>query len=218
MSKAIYEVRFTSEDGPERFLVLFNNNDVKLLMDRLAEYEAAGLISGAEIGIVDDTTTLSRTDLEKVLGDRFGVVERGLPDASMVEVRFDPKTEKMVRDLLVSAFEGGSNYWYRIESEKLPTGTKKADFKEGGRMQPEGEYYHWSQLIPTYPGGQLVIRDISEGEGETHVLDLAALRRGWLLLKKKYPESYKRVLEENYDANDGDLFLQLALFGELVFG
>jgi hypothetical protein len=86
--------------------------------------------------------------------------------------------------------------------------------------RPDGseDYYHWSQLVPTFPGGQLVIRDIGEGGGETHVLDLPALKKGWILLKQKYPKIYKRVIEESWDASDGDVFLQLALFGDVIFG
>lgn len=46
---------------------------------------------------------------------------------------------KTVRGLLVSAFEGGSNYWYVIDSYQLGGGYKFADFKEGGKAQPEGD-------------------------------------------------------------------------------
>lgn len=132
--------------------------------------------------------------------------------------RFDKKTEQDIRDLLSGAFEGGSNYWYRIEKKKLPPGTTMEDFKEGGSMQPRDTYYHWSQLIPTYEGGALIIRDISEGEGEKYTLDLPALKKGWELLGKKYPKIQKEVLEGNYDASDADVFLQLAVFGDVIYG
>lgn len=90
-------------------------------------------------------------------------------------------------------------------------------------MQPRREdgsedYYHWSQLIPTFPGGQLVIREVGEGEGETHVLDLAALKKGWMLLRQKHAKIYKRVIDESWDASDADVFLQLALFDDVIFG
>lgn len=63
-----------------------------------------------------------------------------------------PISIQRMRDLLVSAFEGGSNYWYLINGKQLRAGLKMADFKEGGSQQPKGDYYHWSQLIPTVRG------------------------------------------------------------------
>lgn len=63
-----------------------------------------------------------------------------------------------------------------------------------------------------------MIREVSEGEGETLVLDLAALKKGWILLKQKYPKIYKRVIDESWDASDADIFLQLALFDKVIFG
>lgn len=132
--------------------------------------------------------------------------------------RFSPDVEKMIRNLLVSAFEGGSKYWYRVDSYKLPSGTTWKDFQEGGRMQPEGDYFHPLELIPTFPGGSLIIRDISEGEGDTYVLDLSALKRAWRLMEEKFPEHYGRIRAENDDANEGDMFLQLATFGDVIYG
>jgi len=87
-------------------------------------------------------------------------------------------------------------------------------------LRPDGspDYYHWSQLIPTFPGGQLVLRDIGDGEGETHVLDLPALKKAWILFRQKYPKNYQRLVEENWDAGDADVFLQLAVFDEVIFG
>jgi hypothetical protein len=49
-------------------------------------------------------------------------------------------------------------------------------------------------------------------------LDLAAVHRGWTMLQIQYPKVYQRILDESYDANDGDLFVQLSLFGEQVYG
>lgn len=127
-----------------------------------------------------------------------------------------PKTLRRTRDLLVAAFEGGSNYWYTIEKAHYPPGTTAADFKEGGRMQPE-DYYHWSQLVPTVSGGSLEIT--AEDMDGVYKLDKKALARGWRLLRQQHPKIYWRIFkEDDFDAGDADVFLQLALFGEVVFG
>lgn len=219
----IYDVRFVTADGPDGYFAKLTSDEFQNLKEALAEYSAGGDISEAEVRLIDDNISLTFAQMKEMLETRFGALEKGRPDASRVDERFDEKTEQIIRNLLVGAFEGGSNYWYRIESKKLPPGTKMKDFSEGGRMQPRRpdgseHYFHWSQLIPTYPGGQLVIRDVAEGEGETHVLDLPALKKGWMLFKQKYPNQYKRVIEENDDAGDADVFLQLALFDEVIFG
>lgn len=212
----IYDVRFVTKDGPDGYFAKLSQPEIIQVKDMLGEYAGAGEITEPEVRLIDESISLSMEQLKSTLGERFGILEKGRPDVSRVDVRLDDETEKMVRDLLVTAFEGGSNYWYRIDGKKLPPGTAMADFKQGGRMQPSGDYYHWSQLIPTIPGGQLIIRD-TEGD-EAHVLDLPAIRKGLMLMKQKFPKHYARALDESYDAGDADVFLQLSLFDDVIFG
>jgi hypothetical protein len=221
--RGIYDVRFVTKDGPDAYFAKLTADEVQQLMERLVEYTAAGEITDPEVKLIDEAIAVSMSQMKEILEGRFGVLEKGRPDVSKVEERFDSETEGIVRDLLSGAFEGGSNYWYRIESKKFPPGSKYEDFKEEGRMQPlrpdgSADYYHWSQLIPTFPGGQLVIRDISEDEGEALVLDLPALKKAWILLKGKYQKIYKRVIDQSWDASDADVFLQLALFDDVIYG
>ena len=220
-TRHIYDVRFVTGDGPDGYFAKLTQKEFEELRDILSTYAASGEITEPEIRLIDESISLSFGQLKSTMEDRFGVLEKGRPDVSRVEERLDEKTEKMVRDLLVAAFEGGSNYWYRIDGKKLPPGTKIEDFKKGGRMQPRRpdgseDYYHWSQLIPTIPGGQLILRE-TEGN-EAVVLDLPAIKKGLMLMKQKYPKHYERVLDESYDAGDADVFLQLALFDDVIFG
>jgi hypothetical protein len=39
-----------------------------------------------------------------------------------------------------------------------------------------------------------------------------------MLMKQKFPEHYARVLDQRDDAGDADVFLQLALFDDVIFG
>lgn len=135
-------------------------------------------------------------------------------------IKVDSKKIKLIRDLLTTAFEGGSNYWYTIDDQQPPPGTTMDDFREGGRMQTPGDYFHWSQLIPTIPGGHLIVMDklADEGVDSKYRLDLEALDKGLRLFKQHYPKRYAEVIEENYDANHGDLFLQLSVFGDVIYG
>lgn len=123
---------------------------------------------------------------------------------------------KTVRDLLVSAFEGGSNYWYQIERCTYAPGITEADFKKGGKFQPgKRDYYHWSQLAPTVKGCAV---HISAPGGKSRTLDLKSIERGLIVMIKDYPKHWADVLTEKDDSATGDVFLQCCLFGSCVFG
>ena len=125
----------------------------------------------------------------------------------------------VIRGLLCSAFEGGSNYWYFIDRWELRPGLTLDDFKEGGSQQPDN-YWHWSQLIPTTAGCSLFITD-REDEGanpKEYQLNLEAIRRGLKFMADDYPKHFADVVNENDDAETGDVFLQCCLFGEVIYG
>lgn len=49
-------------------------------------------------------------------------------------------------------------------------------------------------------------------------LTMSMLREAFTLVGTKYPETLRNFAEENYDADDADVLLQLALLGEVVYG
>lgn len=109
--------------------------------------------------------------------------------------------ETRVRDLLCCALEGGSNYWYCIANYK---------FKEGKGF---GDY-EFAHLDVPFDGGSLLI----QADDQYRVLDEAAMIKGLNLMAKNYPKHFEDFMNEDYDANTGDVFLQLSLFGEIVYG
>jgi hypothetical protein len=117
-----------------------------------------------------------------------------------------------VRDLLVCAFEGGSNYWAGVSYRKIREGLKPEDFLAGGSQQPTGGYYHWCQLMPTVEGCSVMVTD--QEENEQWELDLRHLVNGLHLLAARYPHHWTDFIQENEDANTGDIYLQVCLFGE----
>jgi len=125
------------------------------------------------------------------------------------DIEFTVKIPRQrVADLLDTAFEGGSNYWYFIREHRYPEGKTVHD-------------YEFAYLeLPLTEGGALVIDDKEDERGEYSgkILDLAAIKRGLALLSEKYPNHFQDFGGENEDANTGDVFLQLCLFGEVVFG
>lgn len=132
---------------------------------------------------------------------------------------------RLTRDLLTTALEGGSNFWYRIDGKQLPEGTVYADFKEGGRFQSPDPlyYYHPLTLVATTPGGHILVKDVEEGvSAELFPVGLGEFDFAWALMAEKHPRLYHRLVADmenaDFDAGDGDIFFQLAVFGDVVYG
>jgi hypothetical protein len=117
-----------------------------------------------------------------------------------------------VSDLLCSALEGGSNYWYMLEEKIEP---KKWEYDSD--IQP-AKGNHWTEDYPLNEGGALII---SDQEDETHGnrrLDLPAIKKGLQIMATKFPGHFSDILNENADATTGDVFLQCCLFGDVIYG
>ena len=116
----------------------------------------------------------------------------------------EAQVREHIANLLVSAFEGGSNYWYMIEDHNK-------------KEIPECEFL--SELL-SYEGGKILI---SDGEGQLdepkwiHHVDTS---KAWYTFThdQKYARHYANLLSENDDAETGDVFLQLCVFGEVIYG
>jgi hypothetical protein len=146
----------------------------------------------------------------------MGDLTQGAPAAAPAfRVQGGDFTLDRVCGLLCCAFEGGSNYWYRdAKIDRLPDGYVRADFKVGGRHeQALGSYWHWIQAVPVL-GGEVSF--IHEEDEPRAVLGREQLARGLELLKAT--RHWADFVDENDDADTGDAFLQLCVFGEVVYG
>lgn len=125
------------------------------------------------------------------------------------------------QSLLCSALEGGSNYWYTIADYRFPEGVCCADFNEGGRFAEPDTFWHPAQLIPFHSGCAVIFATQDEDaiDGKMYFpLDRAAMVKGLELLSEFQPQRHWRAfVEENDDAETGDVWLQLCLFGKVVF-
>jgi len=114
-------------------------------------------------------------------------------------------------DLLCNAFEGGSNYWYMINETVKPSIEAK----------PWGDEYTPSYIsVPFSTDGFLLIGDMEDEDAEPRRLDRKAIAQGKRIMEtdERYSRYFADVLNENDDAETGDVFLQLCLFGEVVYG
>jgi len=127
-------------------------------------------------------------------------------------------SDEKIRGILCCAFEGGTNYWLRIDGYKLAPGLHFNDFRKGGKQQPKDNYWHWAELIPLVEGCCLELSDCSgEGDGKW-TLNRAKILAGIQVMATKYPKHFADWMQENDDADTGDVFLQCCIFGEMIYG
>ena len=115
-----------------------------------------------------------------------------------------------VLDMLTGALEGGSNYWYFIgpSSEKRICEATK---------DMEGEPFvdrFWKAI---QLGVRINIFDI-ETRDKLGSITLESIAKGLQIMQSKHAEHFGNLISENDDAETADVFFQLAVMGELVYG
>jgi hypothetical protein len=124
-------------------------------------------------------------------------------------------------NLFVDALEGGSNYWYEIRH--LP---KEVRYKanEMGQSVSEaiGEYILKGGYVQFYDAEEEYDEDdyteTHSDNGLLGTVDMDSILEAITIIKRDYPDVWENILDEQYDANDADIFLQLCVMGDVVFG
>lgn len=124
-------------------------------------------------------------------------------------------THEGLSDLLSVATFG--NYWPIVK-------IKRSEYHLAEEDKYDCIEDKWAAVLIN--GGTLVVYDeyemdseLNEGEEPTkHYLTIKDVRKGLRLMKKEYPHHYADLVEEDDDAITGDVWLQLAVFGELIYG
>ena len=144
-------------------------------------------------------------------------------------------TKQDIIDILITALEGGSNYWYLID---LPE-----NIKSYGQSTSEavGEYILRGGSIDFFDREEYydVRRSLKDGDynigdsddmidKKSYQEDIENTKLGYIdmdrileaitKIKSEYPEIWKNILLENADAGDADVFLQLCVMNEVVYG
>jgi len=118
-----------------------------------------------------------------------------------VEITHKFEVEKQhIRDLLITALEGGSNYW--INEVKV--------------LEPEKfDESNQAQIIAA--GGMIVIVDEDD---EPHVLTRDLFLSGIKQYLSSCADSYRDMDDfvDSHDAGIADSVLQFAIFNEVIFG
>jgi hypothetical protein len=112
-----------------------------------------------------------------------------------------------IMDLITTAIEGGSNYWAKF---KFPNNYK--------------DNYQSYEQIP-FQGGNIEVYDIETDELLGY-LNSASIKVGLQLMAdrkdlkgKEVPaRHFKALATDNEDAETADVFMQLSVMGEIVYG
>lgn len=142
-----------------------------------------------------------------------------------------------VGNLFTGCFEGGYSPWMqRLCDVRVPEGTTKEDFKSGGPREYLYNTEHkwglgfWGTLL-TEPDGAIEIQ-VEDPEGDNEADNIKVwvgpdeLKKGLELMAackdkhgKEFPlRHWTNFLEEDYDAETSDVFAQLCIYGEIIFG
>lgn len=131
-------------------------------------------------------------------------------------------TDEIRENLVVSALEGGSNYWYFL-TEKATDILK--EFIKDPRTDPISITF-WQAI---QAGKSIPIHELSEnkedldgdnspaGELLGHI-NLESIKKGEQLMADYHITDFMDAYNENDDANTADIWFQLCVLGEIVYG
>jgi len=107
--------------------------------------------------------------------------------------------------MLVTALEGGSDYWCSIVDESMI-------IKDDEKLLAERIF----ETIMT-TNNQIPVED---GDTYQHlgVISFDSLQRGIERLQNEQPEHYNNMMDDSFDAETADVWLQLSVMGAVVFG
>lgn len=136
-------------------------------------------------------------------------------------------------DLFVTALEGGSNYWYYMDlPDNIKSYGQSISEAVGEFILQGGKIYFYdnelrSEVIRDRNRGEYTIegdvidqKRFDEDMDETYLghVDMNHILEAITIIKKEYPNIWENILLEQEDAGDADVFLQLCVMGEVVFG
>ncbi len=112
-------------------------------------------------------------------------------------------------DVLVTAFEGGIDYWGSASVCHAGQGGFPSTLKVEDKQFKHG----WCALTKT---GFVTIDD--REDEKKHTLNRLNLEAGLKLAASNHPQLLNRIVGGEYDAGDADAVVQLAIFGDVIYG
>lgn len=110
--------------------------------------------------------------------------------------------QELIESLIVDSFEGGSVYWMLIDT------TDEID-KQWNSVNYANQIIENKWTIEVF--------DVEDPENKLGEINIENIQRGLNLLSK-YPYTLANILREDYDGDDADVFMQLVVMGEVIYG
>lgn len=142
-------------------------------------------------------------------------------------------THEEIESMLVTALEGGSNYWYEFNSNDLKNARNwlLKEIEEGRLKRNEYINYTWldaifqgySKPIPVYDNEEAYEVGSSEDYDELEpigYLSMETIKKGLEKASLEYPKQFNQFFPEyvNGDAEDADVLFQLICLNDIVYG
>ena len=143
-------------------------------------------------------------------------------------------TPALVDEILSGAFEGGSNYWCGKvrkvgtgEPAELAADLVAAERDEWWTTYTEFLYNEENSAIVYVIDENVPDWDIVDGvliryaktmEEETHSFNLASIRQAFTKIATKWTWHYNNLMKGNADGETYDVFFQVAVFGDIIYG
>lgn len=134
-----------------------------------------------------------------------------------------------IENILVTALEGGSNYWYamnRVDLKAMSDWLEK-QIKDGNLERDESIHYKWMDAMFQGCPLQLPIYDAEETDGDNFeeleplgYLSMQTIKEGLALVSEHDRNRYASFFPEynDGDAEDSDVIFQYIVMKEVVFG
>ncbi len=124
---------------------------------------------------------------------------------------------EMIENIIVTAIEGGSNYWYFLDLDKatnMPSREQNEEIVPLSIRIAQGVFNDPEFRLPVF---DIESQDEEEME-ELGVLSRESMANGIKLAMSQYPQIWTNIESEDFDAGDADVLFQLAVMGDVVFG
>ena len=129
-----------------------------------------------------------------------------MTDMNIINRRIEISDE-LIEHILCSAFEGGITYW-----------ANNVSCHDKEHMQKTGGYKSEYLTKTKKKDAKLIVHTISGGEVTMSKKSIIDALQKMDTPEYKYTKALGRILNETYDADDADIVVQTACFGEVVYG
>jgi hypothetical protein len=110
-------------------------------------------------------------------------------------------------DLLVTALEGGSIYWYLLLDLEMYLDYRTLNEPIAIRI-----------FTAIEKGEKIPVFDNENPDEQLGILSMESIKRGEKTMKEKAPEHWENIEDDIWDAETADVWFQFVIMNEIVFG